>query len=203
MMRGLKKRDYETELERLQVTLNDLTHWLRHTRRRVLVIFEGRDAAGKGGTISAIAGRLNPRQVHIVALPSPSEQERGQWSFQRYVPHLPAQGELVLFDRSWYNRAGVERVMGFCADAEYRRFLVQAPVFERLLVNDGIVLLKYWLTVDQAQQKNGLPSERPIRSNAGKCRRSISKRGLGTSNTVGRAMRCSGRPTRARRRGSS
>lgn len=152
-MRGLKKRDYETELERLQVTLNDLTHWLRHTGRRVLVIFEGRDAAGKGGTISAIAGRLNPRQVHIVALPSPSEQERGQWSFQRYVPHLPAQGELVLFDRSWYNRAGVERVMGFCADAEYRRFLVQAPVFERLLVNDGIVLLKYWLAVDQAQQE--------------------------------------------------
>jgi polyphosphate kinase len=149
----MKKKAYEEYLEPLQVELNNLAHWLKHTGRRVLVLFEGRDAAGKGGCINAIAERLNPRQARIVALASPSERERTQWYFQRYLPHLPSAGELVLFDRSWYNRAGVERVMGYCTDAEYERFLEQAPRFERMLVEDGILLCKYWLAADQAEQE--------------------------------------------------
>jgi polyphosphate kinase len=118
-----------------------------------VVVLEGRDTAGKGGVISAMTERLNPRQVHVVGLAKPSERERTQWYFQRYVPYLPAAGELVLFDRSWYNRAGVEHVMGFCTQEEYDRFLVQVPIFERLLVGDGILLFKYWLGVDQQQQE--------------------------------------------------
>jgi polyphosphate kinase 2 len=149
----LSRQTYEAALEPLELELNRMARWVQQTRRRVVVIFEGRDTAGKGGVISAINAPLNPRQVHVVALPKPSEAERTQWYFQRYVEHLPAAGEIVLFDRSWYNRAGVEKVMGFCSDAEYRRFLQQAPAFEKLLVDDGIVLLKYWLTVDQAQQE--------------------------------------------------
>ena len=149
----MKKKAYEKHLEPLQLELNNLAHWLRHTGTRMVVLFEGRDTAGKGGTINAIAERLNPRQVHIAALAKPTERDATQWYFQRYVPHLPAAGELVLFDRSWYNRAGVERVMGFCTDAEYARFLKQAPVFERMLVDEGILLLKYWLAVDQAEQE--------------------------------------------------
>jgi polyphosphate kinase 2 len=149
----MKKKRYEHLLEPLQFELDGLARWLAHTGRRMLVLFEGRDAAGKGGVISAIAERLNPRQVHIVALPKPTERERTQWYFQRYVPHLPAAGELVLFDRSWYNRAGVEKVMGYCTEEEYRRFLAQAPLFERMLVEDGIFLFKYWLAVDQAEQE--------------------------------------------------
>jgi polyphosphate kinase len=117
------------------------------------VLIEGRDTAGKGGVISAIAETLNPRQCHVVALPKPSDRERAQWYFQRYIPHLPAAGEIALFDRSWYNRAGVERVMGFCTEDETAAFLKQAPVFEKLLVDDGLLLFKYWLTVDQAQQE--------------------------------------------------
>jgi polyphosphate kinase 2 len=155
-VKKLKRRDYERELEGMEVELNNLAHWLRHTGTRMLVLFEGRDTAGKGGAINAIAERLNPRQVHIVGLATPTERERTQWYFQRYVPHLPAAGELVLFDRSWYNRAGVEKVMGFCTAAEYRRFLEQAPVFEKMLVDDGILLLKYWLAVDQRYQEERL-----------------------------------------------
>lgn len=149
----MKKKAYEKHLEPLQLELNNLAHWLKHTGTRMVVLFEGRDTAGKGGTINAIAERLNPRQVHIVALSKPTEREASQWYFQRYVPHLPAAGELVLFDRSWYNRAGVERVMGFCSDEEYHRFMKQVPVFERTLVDEGILLFKYWLVVDQAQQE--------------------------------------------------
>jgi polyphosphate kinase 2 len=149
----VKKKEYEKAIEPLQAELNNLVRWLKHTGRRMVVILEGRDTAGKGGAISAITGRLNPRQVHVVALATPTEQERTQWYFQRYVAHLPAAGELVLFDRSWYNRAGVERVMGFCSDSEYRRFLKEAPRFEQLLVDDGILLLKYWLAVDQDEQE--------------------------------------------------
>ena len=152
-MHQMKKREYEAHLEPLELELNNLARWLRQTGGRMMVLFEGRDTAGKGGTISAIAERLNPRQTHIVALSQPSERERTQWYFQRYVPHLPAAGELVLFDRSWYNRAGVEHVMGFCTPAEYRRFLKQAPSFEKMLVDDGILLYKYWLAVDQEQQE--------------------------------------------------
>ena len=152
-MGGLKKQEYEKSLEGMQVELNNLAHWLRHTGQRMVVLFEGRDAAGKGGTINAIAERLNPRQVRIVAMTTPTERERTQWYFQRYVAHLPAGGEMALFDRSWYNRAGVEHVMGFCTRAEYERFLTQAPAFEKMLVDDGILLYKYWLAVDQRHQE--------------------------------------------------
>ena len=149
----MKKKDYEAHLGPLQLELENLARWLQHTGNRLVVLFEGRDTAGKGGSINAITERLNPRQVHVAALAKPTDRERGQWYFQRYVPHLPSAGEMVLFDRSWYNRAGVERVMGFCNEAEYRRFLVQAPQFEKMLVEDGVLLLKYWLSVDQAQQE--------------------------------------------------
>ncbi|HQY28445.1 MAG TPA: polyphosphate kinase 2 [Burkholderiaceae bacterium] len=152
-MKPMKKADYEEALEPLQLELNDLAHWLARTGRRMMVLLEGRDTAGKGGVISTIAERLNPRQVRIAALPRPSEREATQWYFQRYVAHLPAAGELVLFDRSWYNRAGVEKVMGFCTADQYKLFLKQAPVFEKLLVDDGILLYKYWLSVDQAYQE--------------------------------------------------
>ncbi len=147
------KAEYYEKLAPLQLELNRLARWLQHTGQRLLVLVEGRDTAGKGGVINAIADTLNPRQCHVVALGKPSEQERTQWYFQRYVPHLPSAGEIVLFDRSWYNRAGVERVMGFCNEEQVAAFLKQAPVFEKLLVDDGILLLKYWLTVDQAQQE--------------------------------------------------
>ena len=149
----MKKKEYEEQLEPLQLELNTLAHWLQHTGRRMVVLFEGRDAAGKGGTIGAIAGQMNPRQVRIVGLGKPSDRERTQWYFQRYIEHLPSAGEIVLFDRSWYNRAGVERVMGFCTRSEYKRFVEQAPVFERMLVDDGILLYKYWLAVDQHRQE--------------------------------------------------
>lgn len=149
----LDKQSYLERLEELQLELDRVARWLQHTGKRLLVLIEGRDTAGKGGVIGAISERLNPRQCHVVALPKPSERERSQWYFQRYVAHLPGAGEIALFDRSWYNRAGVERVMGFCTEAEYRLFLKQAPQFEKLLVDDGVLLFKYWLTVDQAQQE--------------------------------------------------
>jgi polyphosphate kinase 2 len=149
----MKRKHYDEQMESLQVELNNLARWLQHTGRRMVVVFEGRDAAGKGGAISAITERLNPRQAHVVALGTPSDRERAQWYFQRYVAHLPAAGELVLFDRSWYNRAGVEHVMGFCTEKEYTHFLTQVPTFERMLVDDGIILLKYWLSVDQVHQE--------------------------------------------------
>jgi len=150
---NLGKNEYYERLGALELELNDLARWLQHTGKRLLVVVEGRDTAGKGGAIAAIASTLNPRQCRIVALPKPTERERGEWYFQRYVEHLPAAGEMVLFDRSWYNRAGVERVMGFCTEAQTRAFLEQTPVFERLLVDDGILLFKYWLTVDQVRQE--------------------------------------------------
>ncbi|MDZ3823816.1 MAG: polyphosphate kinase 2 [Pseudoxanthomonas sp.] len=152
----LKKKDYEARLEALQHELNTLHAWMAATGERVLVILEGRDTAGKTGVINAITHRLNPRRTRVVALSKPSEREQGQWYFQRYVEHLPGAGELVLFDRSWYNRAGVEAVMGFCSEAEHKRFLAECPVFERLLVADGIRLFKYWLTLDQAEQERRL-----------------------------------------------
>ena len=149
----LGKAAYFEQLEPLQLQLNDVARWLQYTGKRLLVVFEGRDTAGKGGVISAIAETLNPRQCRVVALAKPSDRERTQWYFQRYVPHLPTAGEIVLFDRSWYNRAGVERVMGYCSEDEAKAFLKQTPVFEQLLVDDNILLFKYWLTVDQAQQE--------------------------------------------------
>jgi polyphosphate kinase 2 len=150
---GLSKDAYLEALEPLHLQLNDVARWLAHTGKRLAVVIEGRDTAGKGGVIAAISDTLNPRQCHVVALPKPSEREKTQWYFQRYVAHLPAAGEIVLFDRSWYNRAGVEPVMGFCTPAQTAAFLKAAPVFERLLVDDGLLLFKYWLTVDQAQQE--------------------------------------------------
>jgi polyphosphate kinase 2 len=149
----IEKDEYLQRLESLQLELNQMARWLQATGKRLLVVIEGRDTAGKGGVIAAIADTLNPRQCHVVALPKPSDRERTQWYFQRYVAHLPAAGEIALFDRSWYNRAGVEKVMGFCTPAETVAFLAQAPAFEKLLVDDGILLFKYWLTVDQAQQE--------------------------------------------------
>ena len=149
----LSKKEYEGRLKALQGELHQLTRWLKHTGQRMVVVFEGRDTAGKGGTINAIANKLNPRQVHVVALPKPSDCEQQQWYFQRYAAHLPADGQIVLFDRSWYNRAGVEHVMGFCTPAEYRDFLKQTPLFEKMLVDDGVLLVKYWLAVDQALQE--------------------------------------------------
>ena len=156
----LSKSDYLEQLAPLQVQLNEVARWLLHTGKRLLVIVEGRDTAGKGGVISAIADTLNPRQCRVVALPKPSDRERTQWYFQRYAAHLPAAGEVALFDRSWYNRAGVERVMGFCSEDETRAFLEATPAFERLLVDDGLLLLKYWLTVDQAKQEERFAERR-------------------------------------------
>lgn len=152
-MKTLKRNDYKAALEPMRVELVAMARWLQHTGNRLLVIFEGRDTAGKGGAIDAIAGQLNPRQCHVVALPKPTEQESAQWYFQRYVPHLPAAGKIALFDRSWYNRAGVELVMGFATPMQARTFLQEVPQFERMLVNDGILLFKYWLCCDQAQQE--------------------------------------------------
>jgi len=149
----LGKAEYYEKLAPLELELNDMARWLQHSGQRLLVLMEGRDTAGKGGAISAIADTLNPRQCRIVALPRPSDRERSQWYFQRYVQHLPAAGEIALFDRSWYNRAGVEHVMGFCTEAERAAFLKQAPTFEKLLAEDGILLFKYWLSVDQDQQE--------------------------------------------------
>lgn len=151
--RRLPRQVYERELLRLQEQLMMLQEWVRAEGARVAVVFEGRDAAGKGSTIKRVTEYLNPRVVRIVALPAPSDRERTQWYFQRYVEHLPAAGEIVLFDRSWYNRAGVERVMGFCTPQEYRRFLHQCPIFERMLVEDGILLRKYWFSVSDAEQE--------------------------------------------------
>ncbi|MCX5126993.1 polyphosphate kinase 2 [Streptomyces sp. NBC_00347] len=150
---GLKKAVYEGELLRLQTELVKLQEWTRAEGARLVVVFEGRDAAGKGGTIKRVAEHLNPRVARIAALPAPTERERTQWYFQRYVEHLPAAGEIVLFDRSWYNRAGVEQVMGFCTPAEHQLFLRQCPVFERMLVEDGILLRKYWFSVSDAVQE--------------------------------------------------
>src|SRR5256714_6181131 len=141
----LSRKDYDQELRRLQVELVQLEEWVRNRGLRVVVLFEGRDTAGKGGVIKRIMALLNPRFVRVVALPAPTERERTQWYFQRYVTHLPAAGEMVLFDRSWYNRAGVERVMGFCTQAEYEEFMRSCPSLERMLINSGIVLVKYWL----------------------------------------------------------
>lgn len=143
---------YEAELLRLQAEFVKLQEWVRATGTRVVVIFEGRDAAGKGGTIKRITEFVSPRVVRVAALPVPTERERGQWYFQRYVAQLPAAGEIRLFDRSWYNRAGVEKVMGFCTSQEHSQFLAQAPVFERLLIDDGILLRKYWFSVSQREQ---------------------------------------------------
>lgn len=149
----MPKALYKSELKALQAKLVDMQAWVQASGARVVVIFEGRDAAGKGSTIKRVSEYLNPRVSPVVALPIPSVRDKTRWYFQRYVPHLPAAGEIVLMDRSWYNRAGVERVMGYCTNAEYHRFLHQAPIFERMLVEDGIILLKYWFSVSDVEQE--------------------------------------------------
>lgn len=153
---ALKGREYRKLLEPLTEELVGMARWARMTGARIVVLFEGRDTAGKGGAIRAVRDKLNPRQCRTVALGKPTEDEQTQWYFQRYIAHLPHAGEIVLFDRSWYNRPGVERVMGFCEEAQVERFLDQAPVFEKLLTDDGILLFKYWLTTDQANQEERL-----------------------------------------------
>ena len=149
----LNKKLYAQEMARLQEEMVKLQYWVKAKGLRLVIIFEGRDAAGKGGVIKRITERLNPRGCQVVALPAPTERERTQWYFQRYVSQLPAAGEIVLFDRSWYNRAGVERVMGFCTEDEYEQFMRSCPEFERMLVRDGIILLKYWFSVSDEKQE--------------------------------------------------
>jgi polyphosphate kinase 2 len=149
----LSKKAYEKELARLSDELVALQEWIRNTGKRLVVVFEGRDTAGKGGTIQRITAPLNPRTCRVVALPAPTEREQTEWYFQRYLAHLPAAGEMVLFDRSWYNRAGVERVMGFCTQKQYEDFSVTAPLLEKALIDDGIVLVKYWLSLSDLEQR--------------------------------------------------
>jgi polyphosphate kinase 2 len=149
----MKKKAYEKELKALSVELVKLQEWVKHTGHRIVVIFEGRDAAGKGGAIKAISQSMSARVCRVVALAAPSEREKTQWYFQRYAPHLPSAGEIVLFDRSWYNRAGVERVMGFCTEDEYQEFLRSCPEFERMLVRSGVQLVKYWFSVSDEEQE--------------------------------------------------
>ncbi len=150
--RKINNEAYEAEIFRLQTELVKVQEWVRATGARVVIVFEGRDAAGKGGTIKRITEYLSPRVAPIIALPSPTEREKGQWYYQRYIAHLPAAGEIVLFDRSWYNRAGVERVMGFCTPEQHARFLRQTPIFEQMLIDDGILLRKYWFSVSDGEQ---------------------------------------------------
>jgi polyphosphate kinase len=149
----LTRKEYDRELRRLQIELLQLEEWVRYNGLRVIVLFEGRDTAGKGGIIKRITALLNPRFARVAALPAPTERERTQWYFQRYMAHLPAAGEIVLFDRSWYNRAGVERVMGFCTQEEYDDFMRSCPQIERMLISSGISLFKYWLSVSDAEQE--------------------------------------------------
>jgi len=149
----MTRRNYEKQKYHLQVELLKLQAWVKDTGQKVVILFEGRDAAGKGGTIKRFMEHLNPRGAHVVALEKPSETERGQWYFQRYVQHLPTAGEIALFDRSWYNRAGVERVMGFCSDLEYEEFMRQTPEFERTLVRSGVHLIKFWFSVSRPEQR--------------------------------------------------
>jgi polyphosphate kinase 2 len=154
----LKRKDYDKALAKLHVELVKLQEWVKYKGLKVCILFEGRDTAGKGGTIKAITERVSPRVFRVIALPAPTEREKSQMYAQRYLPHLPAAGEIVIFDRSWYNRAGVERVMGFCTEEEAQRFLKVAPLFEKLMVESGIILLKYWLEVGEAEQTRRLES---------------------------------------------
>ncbi|NDH56538.1 MAG: polyphosphate kinase 2, partial [Burkholderiaceae bacterium] len=151
---SINRQFYFRELFRLQKELIKLQDWVVHQKLKVVVLFEGRDSAGKGGAIKRITQRLNPRVCRVVALSAPSEREKTQWYFQRYIAHLPAAGEIVLFDRSWYNRAGVEKVMGFCTDKEYREFLETVPEFEKMIIGSGIILIKYWFSISDEEQYN-------------------------------------------------
>jgi polyphosphate kinase len=157
-LKKLRKKEYEEELKQLQTELVKMQYWIKHSGYRLVILFEGRDAAGKGGTIKRISEPLNPRGCRVVALGTPSDREKTQWYFQRYVEHLPAAGEIVMFDRSWYNRAGVEHVMDFCTDQQYNEFMHSCPEFERMLVRSGIMLLKYWFSVSDEEQERRFQS---------------------------------------------
>ena len=195
----IKNNRYEEELFRLQVELVKMVEWIKHEGLKVVVIFEGRDAAGKGGVIKRITQHLSPRICRVVALPAPTEREQTQWYFQRYVPHLPAAGEMVLFDRSWYNRAGVERVMGFCTDEEHREFLRTCPEFERMLVRSGIKLVKYWFSVSDEEQEKRFQS-RIAQSHK---RWKLSPMDLESRLSLGRVLQGEGRDVRAHRHQAS
>jgi polyphosphate kinase len=196
-------KDYDKALRELQVELCALQEWVKHKGLRVVVVFEGRDAAGKGGTIKAITERVSPRVFRVVALPAPSDREKSQLYLQRYVPHLPAAGEILILDRSWYNRAGVEYVMGFCTEAQHRRFLTLCPQFEHAIVDDGILLVKFWLEVSDEEQERRFKAriKDPVRQ--WKLSRWTSRRAASGTTTRGRGTRCSRRPTRISRPGSS
>ena len=187
---------YEAELFRLQAELVKVQQWAKATGARVVVIFEGRDAAGKGGTIKRITEYLSPRVARIAALPTPTEREKTQWYYQRYVAHLPAAGEIVLFDRSWYNRAGVEKVMGFCTPQEYSRFMRQTPIFEQMLIEDGILLRKYWFSVSDTEQLKRFRSRLndPVRQ------WKLSPMDLESHQPLGGVLQGQGRDARAHRR---
>ena len=191
----MKKKPYEEELARLQLELIKLQEWVKHAGLKVVVIFEGRDAAGKGGTIKRITESLNPRICRVVALAAPTERERTQWYFQRYVSHLPAAGEIVLMDRSWYNRAGVERVMGFCTEDEYQEFLRACPEFERMLLRSGTILVKYWFSVSDAEQERGSSGASRTRPGAGSSAPWTSSPARCGSSTPGPRTTCSTTPT--------
>ena len=191
----MPKKVYAAELLRLQEELVKMAEWVKASGERVVVIFEGRDAAGKGGAIKRITEHLNPRIARVVALPVPSERQTTQWYFQRYVEQLPAGGEIVLFDRSWYNRAGIEKVLGFCTPEEHRMFLQQCPIFERLLVADGIHLTKYWFSVSDQEQERRFEAriDDPMR------RWKLSADGSGLAHALGRLLAGEGRDVRAHR----
>ena len=194
-MPTIKNKFYENELARLQIELVKLQEWVKHEGLKVVVLFEGRDAAGKGGVIKRITESLNPRICRVVALGTPTERERTSWYFQRYVPHLPSAGEIVLFDRSWYNRAGVEHVMGFCTDDEYQEFLRSCPEFEQMLIRSGIILVKYWFSVSDAEQEQPFPGT-DERSDA---ELEAQPDGPGIAGQVGRVFQGQGRHVRPHR----
>ena len=198
----MSRNDYEVEKYLLQIELLKFQYWAQDTGQRRVIVFEGRDAAGKGGTIKRFMEHLNPRGARIVALTKPTSTELGQWYFQRYVAHLPTSGDIVLFDRSWYNRAGVERVMGFCDDDEYHTFMRQAPAFEEMLLESGVHVTKLWFSVTQQEQRPGSPSASSTRYGAGSCRRWTSRASTSGRPTRRPRRRCSCAPTPTTRRGT-
>ena len=198
----LKRKDYEKELERLHVELVKLQQWVVAKGLEVCIVFEGRDGAGKGGVIKAITERVSPRVFRVVALPAPTEREKSQMYVQRYMRHFPAAGEVVIFDRSWYNRAGVERVMGFCDKEQVRRFLKAAPRVEKVMIESGIILIKYWLEVSPESRRNGSRNASTTAARPGSSRRWISNHTTAGTITRAPATRCSRRRIRISRPGS-
>jgi polyphosphate kinase 2 len=201
-MKRMKRRDYEDELRRLHGELVAMQEWVKASGAKVCVLFEGRDTAGKGGTIKAITDKVSPRVFRVVALPTPTEREKSQMYLQRYVPHLPAAGEVVIFDRSWYNRAGVERVMGFCTEEQAERFLEAVPSVEQAIVGSGVTLIKYWLEVSAPEQTRRLQSRIDDPARSGSSRRWTCCPTAAGTTTHAAATGCSPRPTRRGHRGT-